>query len=160
MKRKNRTQSEEQNSLSRRAVKAHRQSGLEHSTPGLWEQRLSDPGADIDGFTCRNCGAFVAWAGGGTLQRNHCPWCLYSLHLDFEPGDRSADCGALMEPIAVWVRRKDEWCLIHRCLACGALSSNRVASDDHELALLSIAARPLGRPPFPVILKPEASHPP
>ena len=156
MKRRKNLSTEEQNSIQRRAEKAHRQSSLSHSSPDLWVQRLSDPGADRDGFTCRNCGVFVTWDGGGTLQRNHCPWCLYSLHLDFEPGDRAAECGALMEPIAVWVRRKDEWCLIHRCLACGALSSNRVASDDQELVLLSIAARPLGRPPFPVLIRPES----
>lgn len=160
MKRRNKLTAEEQNSLNRRAEKAHRQSGSSHSTPALWAQRLSDPGAGRDGFTCRNCGAFAAWDGGGTLQRNHCPWCLYSLHLDYEPGDRAADCGALMEPIAVWVRKKDEWCLIHRCLACGALSSNRVAADDQELALLAIAARPLGRPPFPVMIKPPDEVPP
>lgn len=65
-----------------------------------------------------------------------------------------------MEPIAVWVRRKDEWCLIHRCLACGALSSNRVAADDQELVLLFIAARPLRRPPFPIMVKPEGGIPP
>lgn len=160
LKKKRSFDTEEQNRLIRRAMKAHRQNRESETSLSTWQQRLSDPGADQHGFSCRNCGAFVPWEGGGTQQRNHCPWCLFSLHLDLEPGDRSADCGSLMEPIAVWVSRRDEWKLIHRCIACGALSSNRVAADDQELALLAIAARPLGRPPFPVILRPDQSHPP
>lgn len=55
-----------------------------------------------------------------------------------------------MEPIGVWVRRGGEWALIHRCRECGALSSNRIAADDNELLLLSLAVRPLSNPPFPL----------
>lgn len=55
-----------------------------------------------------------------------------------------------MEPIAVWVRGGGEWAVIHRCLACGELASNRIASDDCELLLLSLAAKPMARPPFPL----------
>jgi hypothetical protein len=54
-----------------------------------------------------------------------------------------------MEPVAVWVRG-DEWALIHRCLGCGTLRSNRIAGDDSVPALLALAARPLANPPFPV----------
>jgi len=70
--------------------------------------------------------------------------------LDLRPGDRRADCGGLMDPVSVWVRESGEWALIHRCCACGALSSNRVAADDNELALMQLAAKPLARPLFPV----------
>ena len=55
-----------------------------------------------------------------------------------------------MEPIAVWVRGKGEWAIIHRCKTCGALSSNRVAADDNPMKLMSIAMRPLSTPPFPL----------
>ena len=44
----------------------------------------------------------------GTQHGNHCPNCLTSLHLDNEPGDRAADCGGQMEPVAVWVRKGGE----------------------------------------------------
>lgn len=37
------------------------------------------------------------------------PNCLSSLHLDIEPGDREADCGGIMEPVGVWVRKNGEW---------------------------------------------------
>lgn len=67
-----------------------------------------------------------------------------------DSGDRSSDCGALMEPIAVWVRSGGEWAIIHRCTECGSLSSNRIAADDSGLVLLSLAVRPLSAPPFPL----------
>ena len=103
-----------------------------------------------DAFTCKACGWPVAPEGAGSGHRNHCPNCLTSLHLDVEPGDRAADCGGLMEPIAVWVRDKGEWAVVHRCRRCGALSSNRVAADDNPMKLMSIAMKPLGLPPFPL----------
>ena len=89
-------------------------------------------------------------AGAGTGHRNHCPNCLTSLHLDVEPGDRSAHCGGLMDPVAVWVRKSGEWAVVHRCRRCGALSSNRVAADDNPMKLMSIAMKPLSAPPFPL----------
>jgi hypothetical protein len=72
------------------------------------------------------------------------------VHLDIEPGDREADCGGVMEPISVWVRKGGEWAVIHRCRLCGTLSSNRIAADDNDMLLLSLAVRPLGNPPFPL----------
>ena len=83
-------------------------------------------------------------------HRNHCPNCLSSLHVDEEPGDRASDCGGVMEPIAVWVRKGGEWAIIHRCKRCGKLSSNRVAADDNPMKLMSIAMKPLCEPPFPL----------
>ena len=85
-----------------------------------------------ESFTCKQCGRLVVSGGAGSGHRNHCPNCLTSLHLDVEPGDRAADCGGLMEPIAVWVRNKGEWAVVHRCRRCGALSSNRVAAEDRK----------------------------
>lgn len=103
-----------------------------------------------DSFICRNCGWLVSPDGSGTCHRNHCPNCLYSMHLDIDPGDRESDCGGIMEPISVWVRSKGEWAVIHRCKRCGYLSSNRIAADDNPAKLLSIALKPLGQPPFPL----------
>ena len=101
-------------------------------------------------FPCKSCGYPITPEGAGTRHRNHCPKCLCSLHLDTLPGDRAADCGGIMDPIAVWVRNGGEWAIIHRCRTCGALSSNRVAADDNPAKLLSLAAKPLAAPPFPL----------
>lgn len=101
-------------------------------------------------FTCKVCGWPVTPEGAGSSHRNHCPNCLSSLHLDDQPGDRQADCGGIMDPVAVWVRKNGEWALVHRCRRCGTLHANRVAGDDNPLKLLSIALSPLAAPPFPV----------
>ncbi|HIZ84548.1 MAG TPA: RNHCP domain-containing protein [Firmicutes bacterium] len=103
-----------------------------------------------DTFTCKVCGRPVVSAGAGSNHRNHCPNCLSSLHVDDEPGDRASDCGGIMEPVAVWVRKNGEWAVIHRCRRCGVLHSNRVAADDNPMKLMSIAMKPLCLPPFPL----------
>jgi len=106
--------------------------------------------ACTESFTCKVCGRLVVPDGASSKHRNHCPNCLCSQHLDIEPGDREADCGGVMEPIAVWVRKNGEWALVHRCRICGALSSNRIAADDNPMKLMSIAMRPIANPPFPL----------
>lgn len=103
-----------------------------------------------DAFTCKVCGRLVTPGEAGTGHRNHCPNCLSSLHVDIQPGDRESDCGGVMEPVAVWVRKGGEWAVIHRCKRCGALSSNRVAADDNPVKLMGVALKPLCEPPFPV----------
>lgn len=103
-----------------------------------------------DSFTCKECGRLVVSGGAGSDHRNHCSNCLSSLHVDDEPGDRAAECGGVMEPVGVWVRKGGEWALIHRCRRCGHLSSNRVAADDNPMKLMSIALKPLAEPPFPI----------
>jgi len=103
-----------------------------------------------DTFKCKVCNYLVVPQGAGSNHRNHCPYCLSSQHLDIEPGDREADCGAAMEAIGVWIRKGGEWAIIHRCRICGHLSSNRIAADDNPLKLMSLALKPLGNPPFPL----------
>jgi RNHCP domain len=102
-------------------------------------------------FRCRRCGLDVSTDAPGTAHRNHCPNCLWSRHVDDDtPGDRAANCGASMEPIAVSVRGDGEWVLIHRCTMCDALNLNRTAADDNPLILLRLAVKPLVQAPFPI----------
>ncbi len=101
-------------------------------------------------FICEHCRRTVPTVADGTEHRNHCPACLWSLHVDIRPGDRRAGCKGGMEPLAIWVRRDGEWAIIHRCTRCGAIRINRIAGDDSELALMSLAVRPLAQPPFPL----------
>lgn len=86
----------------------------------------------------------------GTRHRNHCPFCLWSRHVDQQPGDRASGCRAAMEPIGIDVRNDGEWAIIHRCTGCNTLRTNRIAGDDQELSLLQLALRPLANPPFPL----------
>ncbi len=76
----------------------------------------------------------------GDGYTNHCPRCLYSRHLDRNPGDRAEDCGGLMEPVAVDSDRKG-YRLLHRCRRCGAERRVRAAKDDDFEALLALARR-------------------
>ena len=46
--------------------------------------------------------------------------------------------------MAVWVRKNGEWAIIHRCIRCGKLSSNRTAADDNPMKLMALAMRPFG----------------
>ena len=110
-------------------------------------------------FHCARCGQPVVAQSYGTSHRNHCPWCLWSRHLDETPGDRASECRGAMEPIAVWVRPGGEWALIHRCRTCGELHSNRVAGDDNELALVALAVRAISQPPFPLARLVPAAEP-
>ncbi|HYC79501.1 MAG TPA: RNHCP domain-containing protein, partial [Candidatus Binatia bacterium] len=48
-----------------------------------------------ENFVCENCGTKVS----GNGYTNHCPNCLYSKHVDNNPGDRLNKCHGLMEPI-------------------------------------------------------------
>jgi hypothetical protein len=115
------------------------------------DQRSRDRRRSPDTFRCRHCRLDGPLDAPGTNRRNHCPSCLWSRHLDDDvPGDRAAECGGSMEPIAVWVKRDGEWAIVHRCATCGVLRTNRVAGDDDAWAMMALAAKPLAQPPFPL----------
>ena len=83
----------------------------------------------------------VALLTGGSY-RNHCPDCLFSLHVDVRPGDRANPCRGLMAPIALDHHPAKGYMIVHRCLRCGHVGRNRVAdqSDNIErLTALSVA---------------------
>lgn len=101
-------------------------------------------------FTCLRCARAVSAATQGTRHRNHCPFCLWSVHVDGSPGDRRCGCHGAMAPVALWVRDDGEWALVHRCERCAVLKSNRVAGDDSPERLLELALRPLRSPAFPL----------
>ncbi len=109
-----------------------------------------DAGTSSPAFLCTHCGAAVPGSAPGTIHRNHCSRCLWSLHVDLTTGDRRSACRGPMEPIAIGIRPDGEWSLVHRCARCGLMRLNRIAGDDNELLLVSLALRPLARPPFPL----------
>jgi len=87
----------------------------------------------IEDFTCDHCKRFVK----GNGYTNHCPYCLYSKHVDQNPGDRLATCHGLMKPIEVEVKR-DQFILTHRCLKCQTIKRNKAAPNDCFSAILQI----------------------
>lgn len=80
-----------------------------------------------NGFICKNCGKEVLPLG--YTSRNHCPFCLCSLHVDINPGDRSNDCGGILRPIKTEPDPKKGYVIIHRCDKCGAVVRNKAAHE-------------------------------
>jgi len=77
----------------------------------------------------------------GNGYTNHCPSCLWSKHVDNNPGDRANDCHGLMEPLDL-VRKNGDWVLVHSCVKCAHRKSNKMASNDSfDEALLIIKRR-------------------
>jgi DNA-directed RNA polymerase subunit RPC12/RpoP len=98
-------------------------------------------------FRCLGCGRWVSLKAVGTRQRNHCPFCLRSKHVDLEKaGDRKSKCGKEMEPIGLTFKRagKDKYgkprqgelMVVHQCVGCGKISLNRISGDDNSRAVL------------------------
>ncbi len=95
-----------------------------------------------EGFTCRKCRAKVD-KHPGTSCRNHCPICLYSLHVDLEvPGDRANDCEGLMKPIGFENNKKKGMRIQHQCQKCGFKGWNRIAEDDSFELLCQLSRIP------------------
>jgi predicted RNA-binding Zn-ribbon protein involved in translation (DUF1610 family) len=100
-------------------------------------------------FICEHCVRAVEPASHGSSHRNHCPHCLHSRHVDIRIGDRRSSCKGTMVPIGIWIQDNKEWSLIHRCDNCGFIRTNRIASDDNEMLLFALAAKPISQMPFP-----------
>jgi rubredoxin len=88
----------------------------------------------VEDFNCGKCGLKVAGRG----FTNHCPRCLWSRHVDINPGDRAAACGGLMRPVSV-VAEKSGYAIRHRCVACGYEKKNRASEEDDFEELLKVA---------------------
>jgi hypothetical protein len=100
-------------------------------------------------FRCGYCQAFVSADSllAGVKNRNHCPYCLRSKHVDSkEAGDRLAACKGLMHPVGLTIKKTrkkygpetGELMLIHRCEACSRLSINRIAADDSSERVIEV----------------------
>ncbi len=80
-------------------------------------------------FICENCGKNVKKLGYSC--RNHCNYCLYSKHVDVNPGDREEKCHGLLEPIGIEMNNKKGYVIIYRCKKCGQIRKNKAAKDDN-----------------------------
>ncbi len=76
-------------------------------------------------FTCEKCGFFVE----GNGYTNHCPKCLYSKHVDNNPGDRLSTCGGLMKPVRI-EGEEGKYKVLHKCETCGYEKINKLADAD------------------------------
>lgn len=95
-------------------------------------------------FKCSHCNHMIPInVQMGTHNRNHCPDCLWSKHLDIKPGDRKSDCNGGMKPIGLTFKKTNsgvlgEIMIVHSCCNCSEIHVNRIAADDAIFALESI----------------------
>ena len=97
-----------------------------------------------DGFICVHCGKEVRPLK--YTSRNHCPFCLWSLHVDVNPGDRANPCGGPLEPVSAVPDAKRGYIIIHRCQKCGELRRNKAAHEakiqpDSMKLIIALTAR-------------------
>ena len=90
----------------------------------------------IEDFSCQHCGLQVVGDG----YTNHCPRCLYSKHVDVNPGDRQDLCLGLMEPISAHLDNQ-EWIITHKCLVCGSMRNNKTSPTDNFDAVVALSAK-------------------
>ncbi len=90
-----------------------------------------------EGFVCLNCHQKIS--ASTESCRNHCPFCLYSKHVDLiTPGDRQNPCQGKMKPIFLDQSRKKGYIIIHQCEKCGQIKKNKTAPDDNFEALMNL----------------------
>lgn len=90
-------------------------------------------------FNCINCSKKVKKLN--YTSRDHCNSCLYSLHVDIFPGDRSNDCRGILVPINVVENSKKGQVIIYRCSKCGKEVRNIVAEDDDRETIYKIVEK-------------------
>ena len=106
--------------------------------------------ASFGDFKCAHCHVIVSSAHvlSGVNNRNHCPYCLWSCHLDlYASGDRLSACKAQMKPIGLTMKKgrnkyqrepRGELMLVHECTGCKTLSINRIAADDDPGTVMAV----------------------
>ncbi len=89
-----------------------------------------------ESFKCIVCGKYVNKLN--YTARDHCPYCLSSIHIDINPGDRSSDCLGILVPIDIEKSKKDTYKIIYKCNKCGMIKKNKTANDDNFDKILEI----------------------
>ena len=100
----------------------------------------------VEDFVCEHCGEKVV----GNGYTNHCPKCLWSKHVDINPGDRASDCQGMMKPVKV-EKEKGEYMLTHRCCekpvrpghpgGCGFERRKKVEKNDNFDEVIKISQK-------------------
>lgn len=89
-----------------------------------------------ESFVCENCGKKVEKLN--YTARDHCPYCLYSKHVDINPGDRLNPCQGLLEPISI-EKFKQTYKIIYQCEKCKQTHKNIIANDDNMNLIIQLS---------------------
>lgn len=89
-----------------------------------------------ENFICENCNKEVSKSN--YTARDHCPYCLYSKHVDINPGDRLNTCHGLLEPIGI-EKFRDTYKIVYKCEKCKELHKNIMANDDNMDLIINLS---------------------
>lgn len=84
-------------------------------------------------FVCENCNK----ENHGNGYTNHCQECLFSKHVDNDPGDRMNTCRGLMKPVYISYTNNNKY-VRHKCLKCGFEKNNILNTNDSVDAMIKI----------------------
>lgn len=93
-----------------------------------------------ENFTCENCHKSVNKLN--YTARDHCPYCLYSKHVDIMPGDRSNECKGLLKPIGI-EKFRDTYKIVYQCQKCNQIHKNIMANDDNMDIIIKLTTNPI-----------------
>lgn len=91
-----------------------------------------------ESFVCEKCGKKVKKLG--YTARDHCPYCLYSKHVDINPGDRNNSCKGMLKPVGI-EKFKDSFKIIYLCEKCHKTHKNIMAKDDDMNKIIELSKR-------------------
>lgn len=89
-----------------------------------------------ENFICENCHQEVLKLN--YTARDHCPYCLYSKHVDKNPGDRLNNCQGLLKPIGI-EKFKNTYKIIYQCEKCKENHKNIMAQDDNMDLIIQLS---------------------
>jgi hypothetical protein len=85
----------------------------------------------VEDFVCEKCGE----KNIGNGFTNHCRKCLWSKHVDVNPGDRAEKCSGMMMPVRIDLE-KGKYLINHKCIKCGMDRRKMLEkSDDFDAAV-------------------------
>ncbi len=87
-------------------------------------------------FICENCKQQVSKLN--YTARDHCPYCLYSKHVDINPGDRANKCKGLLKPIGI-EKFKNAYKIVYKCDKCNQEHKNIMAIDDDMSKIIELS---------------------
>ncbi len=88
-----------------------------------------------ENFTCEACGTKVK----GTGFTDHCPTCLWSKHVDVNPGDRVSECGGLMRPVRA-THNRNSFIIEYECKKCKYRKKVQAAKGDNSELLFKLVS--------------------
>ena len=91
-----------------------------------------------ESFICENCKKVVEKLN--YTARDHCPYCLYSKHVDINPGDRANECKGLLQPIDI-EKFKNTYKIVYKCKKCNETHKNIMAIDDNMDLIIQLTVK-------------------